>query len=118
MRFLLEQQDEKTYLLPEFNKRMFKKYYPAYDIKIIDVEDAINFNKLLNDNSVLSRREHIWGNSYNDYKIKLNKMDYNMDDPMRFVKRDGGFKVLDGAHRLIALHNSGYDKVEVLVKED
>ena len=41
-----------------------------------------------------------------------------MDDPMRFVKRDGGFKVLDGAHRLIALYNSGYDKVEVLVKED
>lgn len=41
-----------------------------------------------------------------------------MDYPMRFVKRDGGFKVLDGAHRLIALHNSGYDKVEVLIRED
>lgn len=59
MRFLLEQQDEKVYLLPEFNKRVFKKYYPAYDIGIIDIESAIKFNKLLDDNSVLSRRAHI-----------------------------------------------------------
>lgn len=110
---------KKSYKIPDYIKDMHKRNFKGYDVEEINIEDAIEQNGLLKDNSVLNRRYQVWGEDYKDYKINLNKLDYEWSNPIRFTLRnDGKLGLEDGAHRLIALKNAGYDKVEALVRKE
>ena len=111
MRFLLES----TYLIPESTKWLLQRSFKPYHFEVVELDDIVN--NLTKDNSVLNRRAHIWGNSYDKFKISTFKLDLTANDPIRLEKIDGKYRVLDGSHRLIALKNAGYDKAEVLVRE-
>lgn len=71
----------------------------------------------MEDNSALSRRTEHWGNKYDDYKLGSKYSLYDFDEPIKLKKVDGQYKILDGNHRMIALKNAGYDKVQVLVQK-
>ena len=107
--------NEKSYLNSQINRNSL---YKNYRIEVVPIKDIVN--KIMSDNSVLGRRQNVWGNNYNNYKLNDKKLEYSvMSEPIRLSKdANGNYHVKDGNHRLVALYNDGYTAVECLVKID
>lgn len=112
MRFLLE--DYKTYYMPNYTKSYWKRHNPDIKMGIVDIKELIDKNNMLSDNSILSRRTSTWGDDYTKYKFKDYIAEFDSDYPIRV--RESDLRVLDGNHRIIALYNEGYEKVEVILQ--
>lgn len=109
--------DQKLMFMDAEQRRYFSKWFPNYDIETVDVNQVVKDNKILEDNSVLNRRTEHWGDKYDDYKLGSKYSLYDFNTPIQLKKEDGQYRILDGNHRMIALKNAGYDKVQVLVQK-
>lgn len=109
--------NNKLYKLDDITRRQVQRnpLYSKYRVEVVELEPLVT--QLMKNTSILARRADNWGDSFDKFHIKSNKA-YWYNDPIRLVKSsDGGYKVLDGNHRLIALYNDGWKQVECLVKD-
>lgn len=104
-----------TQKLSDEQKEKYGKFYKEYKPKIIDIEKAIQDNKILEDNSTLNTRQHHWGSEYKDYNIDPDE--YKKASPIMVTERNGKLLVEDGRHRLVALKNGHFKNVEVLYRK-
>ena len=113
---VLATNDSKTKFLTDEAREKYNNEYSEYFRAPVDIKELIEDGRLLKQSSTLETRKTEWGDSYKDYKFDENKYDKDIDHPIRIAIKNGKYFVEDGRHRLIALNNDGYKKVEALIK--
>ena len=106
----------KTKLMSDSAKLQAEKYLSEYQVYKVNVSDLIEDSKLLRNRDTLETRKKYWGDNYWEYKFDSDKYDQDINNPIRVIIKGGRYVVEDGRHRLIALKNDGYKKVEILLR--
>lgn len=104
--------DDKIYYVSKEEKEFNKSYLDDYHYEVIDLKDIIDKEDLINK---AQNHPKDWGKDTTQYKIDSIKQQDWMYSPVRYSHRGG---LIDGKHRLIALHNNGYNKAEILVRNE
>ena len=113
--------ENKTFENPDWYKKQLEKERPSwikdYEYKVIDIERLVKDNDL-GDGRLGEYHEDVWGKDETKFKFDEKQIEKWKYAPITVkVNKNGKYILSDGNHRVMALYNSGYKNVEVLVKK-